>query len=72
MKLYIVHYIGPLTSGDPSIVSIHKTVEGANAAMKNYHSNMSNNSEDKFTYTIEEINTDVDEDKIYDFERYRI
>lgn len=72
MKLYIIHYIGPLTSGDPSIVSIHKTVEGANAAINNYYRDMIDNSDDKFTYTLEEINTDVDEDIIYDFERYRI
>lgn len=70
MKLYILHYKGELTHDEASIVTIHRTLEGAEKEMdvilKSY-----NQKGHMPEYFITEIDTDtIDSDIIYDYEDY--
>lgn len=68
MILYAVNYCGPSSNYDWSIVTIHKTIEGAKKAMKQYRTNMDeNNPNNGVEYCIIEIYTDSDYDCIYDY-----
>lgn len=67
MILYTVHYQGYLTSYEPSIVSIHTTLKGANNKLELYQKRAAENESD-CKYFIYEINTDDQySDMIYDY-----
>lgn len=68
MILYAVEYSGPNSSYEASIVTIHKTQEGAEKAMESYKVNASDYYTD-VKYRIVEIDTDIDNDTIYDYEQ---
>lgn len=67
MILYAVEYNGPNSNYEASIVTIHKTQEGAEKAMESYQEGVKDYAE--IEYRIVEINTDIDDDIIYDYER---
>lgn len=68
MILYSVNYCGPASSYDWSIVTIHKSEEGAIKAMNQYRRQMDENSPNNgVEYCIKEIDTDVPWDCIYDY-----
>lgn len=66
MILYSVNYLGSETSYDWSIVTIHKTLEGAEKARNQYIQNQEKNDGKDYEYCIVEIDTDFDSDCIYD------
>lgn len=70
MILYAVHYFGELSNNTASIVTIHKTRESAEEYKNQYIRNISENDIENIRYTIDEINTDVDNDVIYDYENF--
>lgn len=67
MKLYSVNYKGPVSMDEWSIVTIHKTREGAEEAMSSYIENYGENIA-SCEYTIWEIDTDTDSDIVYDYD----
>lgn len=68
MILYSVNYSGPISSYEWSIVTIHKTLEGAKNALEKYIENQKKNGNEAFDYCIIEIDTDSSEDCIFDCE----
>lgn len=68
MKLYTVNYKGSITNYEWSIVTIHKTLQSAEKAVKMYNLNWSEHDLDKPKYVIYVIDTDVDKDIIYDYD----
>ena len=68
MKLYAVSYKGTLSNNEWSIINIWKTKENAIETMERYRSNWSKQDLDIPEYTITEIDTDVEDDCIYDYE----
>ena len=69
MILYSVNYRGPVTSGEWSIVTIHKSLEGAEKAKAKYENNHMDNIYSDYKYRIVEIDTDYPSDCVYDFDR---
>lgn len=69
MILYSVNYKGSLTNDEWSIVTIHKSEEGAKEAMERYESNVATNGVFDVEYKIVEIDTDSDYDCIYDYDK---
>lgn len=69
MILYSVNYKGDLTNYEWSIVTIHKSREGAKEAVERYESNVATNGIDNTEYKIVEIDTDSYDDCIYDCDR---
>lgn len=67
MILYSVNYSGPNSQYEWSIVTIHKSEEGAEKAMNQYKQNCKNNDITNVDYCIIEIDTDSDNDCIYDY-----
>lgn len=67
MILYAVEYNGPNSNYEASIVTIHKTRKGAEKAMKSYQAGVKDY--DEIEYRIVDINTDIDDDIIYDYEQ---
>lgn len=67
MILYSVNYTGPSTNDQWSIVTIHKTLKGAEEAMNRYIENYGEDIDD-CEYTIWEIDTDTDSDIVYDYD----
>lgn len=72
MKLYSVNYRGPLSNNEWSIVTIHKTLESAEAAKHKYTENYHNSDVYDSEYIIYIIDTDVDDDVVYDYEDLNI
>ena len=70
MKLYVVHCKGDVTNNMISIVTIHKTRQGAEDAMENYRDNWHSNINSSPEYSIAVIDTEIDGDLVYDFEDY--
>lgn len=69
MILYSVNYNGPNSNYEWSIVTIHKSEEGARKAMNRYRTDMDKNNPDNgVAYSIIEIDTDVSWDCIYDYD----
>lgn len=68
MILYSVNYRGALSNDEWSIVTIWKTRERAEEAMSIYENNWSKVDKHNTEYTIVEIDTDSDNDCVYDFE----
>lgn len=69
MILYSVNYYGPNTNYEWSIVTIHKSLEGAEKAKSKYEENWRDNrSEIDYKYRIVEIDTDSPGDCIYDYD----
>lgn len=68
MILYAVEALGDITNSEPSIVTIHKTKVGATNAMIKYEKNCKQSGADTL-YSIYEIDTDSNNDCIYDFDR---
>lgn len=68
MVLYGVNYKGPISSNEWSIVTIHKTEEGANKALKHYNHNCEINGITDSKYKIVKIDTDIDSDIVYDYD----
>lgn len=68
MILYAVSYKGDLTNDERAIVTIHKSLEGANKAKDQYESNVRTEygALENCIYDIKEIDTDIDQDCIYD------
>lgn len=69
MKLYSVNCKGPLTNDEWSIVTIHRSLKGAEEARKEYIKNNRDNSEDYCEYIIYIIDTDEESDVIYDCDK---
>lgn len=69
MILYSVNYRGPITSDGWSIVTIHKSLEGAEKAKAQYEQNMKDGNNYNYEYRIVEIDTDYPTDCVYDYER---
>ena len=70
MILYSVNYRGHISSGDWSIVTIHKSLEGAEKAKAQYEQNMKDGSNYyDYEYRIVEIDTDYPSDCVYDYDR---
>lgn len=68
MILYSVNYKGDLSNYEWSIVTIHKSLEGAEKAKSEYERNWTNNRpEADCEYRIIEIDTDSESDCIYDY-----
>lgn len=67
MILYSVNYRGPQTSYDWSIVTIHKTFEGAKKAREQYIRGQEKSGGHNYDYCIVEINTDEYNDCIFDY-----
>lgn len=68
MILYNVNYRGPLSNNEWSIVSIHKTLEGAKKAREQYlKNNKENNNRDDYEYCIAKINTDDYNDCVFNY-----
>lgn len=68
MILYSTNYKGPLSNDEWSIVSIHKSFEGAEKARKQYIKNNKENNRDNYEYCIAEINTDTSNDCIFNYD----
>lgn len=68
MILYAVEALGNITNDEPSIVTIHKTKVGATNATIQYENNCKKYGLD-IEYSIYEINTDIDDDCIYNCDR---
>lgn len=66
MILYSVNYKGPISSYEWSIVTIHKTIEGANKALERYNHNCEIGGYTDSEYEIIKIDTDSNDDIIYD------
>lgn len=66
MILYSVNYKGPISSNEWSIVTIHKTIEGANKALERYNHNCEIGGYTDSEYKIVKIDTDFNDDIIYD------
>ena len=69
MILYSVNYSGPLSGYEWSIVTIHKSLEGAQQAKDQYEENMKINNGSDCEYRIIEIDTDSQSDCIYDYDK---
>lgn len=68
MILYSVHYHGPNSNYEWSIVTIHKTREDAENAMDKYKQNCKDiGIENTVKYCIIEIDTESSDDCIYDY-----
>lgn len=68
MIIYSVNYRGPITNGDWSIVTIHKSLKGAEEAKSQYEENMGHHTDIDYEYRIVEIDTDSPSDCIYDYD----
>ena len=69
MILHSVNYKGPNSNYEWSIVTIHKSEEGARKAVNQYRTEMDkNNPDNEVEYSIIEIDTDVPWDCIYDYD----
>lgn len=68
MILYSINYKGPITHYEWSIVTIHKSLEGAEKAKVKYENNHENNITSDYEYRIVEIDTDYPSDCIYDYD----
>lgn len=68
MILYAVSYKGELTNDEWSIVTIHKSLEGATKAKEQYENNVRTQygTLEDCKYDIKEIDTDIDQDCVYD------
>lgn len=67
MKLYSVNCLGTITNDEWSIVTIHKTLEGAEQAMNQYIKNATE-YDARLQYTIYIIDTDIDSDVVYSYD----
>lgn len=67
MILYAVHYVGPVTSYEPSIVSIHTTKQSAEEAKERYVKNGESNGALNYNYFIHDFSTDYGP-VIYDYD----
>ena len=68
MILYSVNYLGPQTNYEWSIVTIHKTLEGAEIARNKYINGQEKNNNYDYKYCIVEIDTNDPDDCIYDYD----
>ena len=66
MILHAVHCRGSITNDEWSIVTIHKSREGAVKAMLQYENNCSKEDVDN-EYCVYEIDTETPNDCIYDY-----
>ena len=69
MILYAVHYRGPLSSYDWSIVTIHTNEDDAYKHAEFYKKQSSENGADDYEYAVIKINTEVS-DPIYDYSEW--
>lgn len=67
MILYSINCKAPITNNEWSIITIHKSLEGAEKAMAYYKRNWGTEL-DEVKFAIVPINTDIDSDVVYDYD----